>query len=69
NSKKLKYITKFEDCVNLIGQEKIQMAVVVGSLTFPEITKICLSGYTLPQKSTFFYPKPMNGFVCRELDD
>ena len=37
------------------------------NVTTGKILKVCKTGALLPQKSTYFYPKVMSGFVFYEL--
>jgi uncharacterized protein (DUF1015 family) len=42
--------------------------VVLRPTPFAQVVAVAQSGGTLPQKTTFFYPKPRDGLVLRPLD-
>jgi uncharacterized protein (DUF1015 family) len=39
------------------------MALVSGEISMETVKKVCYSGYTFPQKSTYFYPKVICGLL------
>jgi uncharacterized protein (DUF1015 family) len=41
--------------------------VVLRPTPFAQVVAVAQSGGTLPQKTTFFYPKPRDGLVIRPL--
>jgi len=43
--------------------------VVLRPARFSAVAEIAAGGETLPQKTTFFYPKPRDGLVLRPLDE
>ena len=43
------------------------MALITNSVRMDEIQAVCRSGYTLPQKSTYFYPKVIAGFLFSSI--
>ena len=53
----------FTDCMERVRQGESQMALITNELTMEDVKRVCFSGYTLPQKSTYFYPKVVSGFV------
>jgi uncharacterized protein (DUF1015 family) len=34
-----------------------------------QVETVCLAGQTMPEKSTYFYPKLLSGLVFHALDD
>lgn len=56
----------FERDVSVIRQfiqsGKIQAAILTRPVSIDQIMNVCSSGYTLPQKSTWFYPKLNSGY-------
>jgi len=63
SSTNIVYDRNFTDCVSRVQQGHDQMAIITNELTMEEVKKVCFSGYTLPQKSTYFYPKVVCGFL------
>jgi uncharacterized protein (DUF1015 family) len=43
--------------------------VILRPVRFADVAEIAAGGETLPQKTTYFYPKPRDGLVLRPLDD
>ena len=44
-------------------------AVLLRPVTVEQIRRAALAGVRMPQKTTFFHPKPRTGMVFRSLDD
>ena len=38
-------------------------------VSMQQVKEVCQSGYTMPQKSTYFYPKALCGYVFGSIDD
>jgi uncharacterized protein (DUF1015 family) len=53
----------FESCEAKLLKGEASMALIVKEISMETIRTVCNSGYTLPQKSTFFYPKVICGFL------
>jgi uncharacterized protein (DUF1015 family) len=43
--------------------------IILRPARFATVAEIAAGGETLPQKTTFFYPKPRDGLVLRPLDE
>ena len=52
---------------NLVRSGKVQAAVLTNPVTIDQIMSVCSSGYTLPQKSTWFYPKLNSGYFFSSI--
>lgn len=57
------YDRNFTDCITKVDHGQAQMALITNELSMQEVKRVCFSGTTLPQKSTYFYPKVICGFV------
>ncbi|MGB5978899.1 MAG: DUF1015 domain-containing protein, partial [Cyclobacteriaceae bacterium] len=53
----------FGECLRSVLSGKSQFALITQDISMEEVKKVCFSGYTLPQKSTYFYPKVISGFL------
>ncbi len=53
----------------LVGKGAADAAVLLRPVTVPQIRAAAFAGVRMPQKTTFFYPKPRTGIVFRSLDD
>ncbi len=59
----------FGDCLSRVQRGEAQMALITNGITMDEVKTVCYSGYTLPQKSTYFYPKALCGYLFSSIDD
>jgi uncharacterized protein (DUF1015 family) len=62
-SEKISFDRSFSDCLAKVIRGEAQMALITQEVSIEDIVKVCNSGYTMPQKSTYFYPKVICGFV------
>jgi uncharacterized protein (DUF1015 family) len=51
------------------NQGEQQMAIITQEVSIEEIKQVCASGYTMPQKSTYFYPKVISGFLFSSINE
>ncbi len=63
NSEHINYMVDFTKCFTNVMKKESQMAIITKAVTIEEIQKVCFSGFTLPPKSTYFYPKVICGFL------
>jgi uncharacterized protein (DUF1015 family) len=63
DSRHLSFDRNFAECVNLASKGECQLALITQDISIETIKEVCYSGYTLPQKSTYFYPKVICGFL------
>lgn len=63
------YDRSFSDCLQKILKGEAQMAIITNEVTIEQIKQVCYSGYTMPQKSTYFYPKTISGFVFSSIKE
>lgn len=59
----------FADCLYKVVKEEVQMALIVNEISIEDILEVCKSGYIMPQKSTYFYPKVICGYTFYSLKD
>jgi uncharacterized protein (DUF1015 family) len=69
NSRHIDYDRNFTDCVTRVKQGDSQMAIITNELTMDQVKEVCFSGYTLPQKSTYFYPKAICGLLFGSIKE
>ncbi len=69
SSKNISFDRSFSDCLTKVISEDAQMAIITNDISMEEIKQVCDSGYTLPQKSTYFYPKVICGFLFSSIDE
>jgi uncharacterized protein (DUF1015 family) len=63
----IKYERSFGACLTQVLQKKAQLALITNEISISEVKTVCSSGCTLPQKSTFFWPKAICGFVFSSI--
>jgi uncharacterized protein (DUF1015 family) len=45
------------------------LALITQDISIQEVKQACASGYTMPQKSTYFYPKVICGFLFGSIKE
>ncbi|HXA02988.1 MAG TPA: DUF1015 domain-containing protein, partial [Cytophagaceae bacterium] len=63
NSKNINFSHNFTKCIDAVKEGKAQIALITREISIEEVKKVCYSGKTFPQKSTYFYPKVICGLV------
>lgn len=62
-SKSIGFERNFSECLNKVHHGAAQLAIITQEISMEEVKNVCFSGYTMPQKSTYFYPKVICGLV------
>jgi uncharacterized protein (DUF1015 family) len=65
----IEFDRSFSDCLKRVIQGESQLAIITNEVTIEEVKKVCQSGYTMPQKSTYFYPKVICGFLFSSIKE
>ncbi len=68
-SENIDFERSFPDCYNKVLKGDVQMAIITNGITIEEVKRVCHSGYTMPQKSTYFYPKVICGFLFSSIKE
>jgi uncharacterized protein (DUF1015 family) len=68
-SENISFDRSFTDCLSKVEKEEAQMAIITQDISIEEVKRVCQSGYTMPQKSTYFYPKVICGFLFSSIKD
>jgi len=68
-SENIDFDRSFSDCLTKVFKDEAQLAIITNEVTIEEIKKVCASGYTMPQKSTYFYPKVICGFLFSSIKE
>ena len=61
--------SKVAAAVAAVDQEATASVLILRPARFGAVATIAAGGETLPQKTTYFYPKPRDGLVLRPLDE
>ncbi len=68
-SELLDFDRSFSDCLQKVSQGDAQLAIITNEVSIEDVKKVCHSGFTMPQKSTYFYPKVIGGFLFTSIKD
>lgn len=68
-STNLTFERNFTKCVKAVETKEAQCAIITKEISIETVKEVCYSGYTLPQKSTYFYPKVICGFLFGSIRD
>jgi uncharacterized protein (DUF1015 family) len=66
-SENIGFDRSFSDCLTKVIRGDAQMAIITNEVSIEDVKRICHSGYTMPQKSTYFYPKVICGFLFSSI--
>lgn len=69
NSRNLVFQRNFSECLKEVMQGKVHFGIITRDISIEEVKQTCYSGYTMPQKSTYFYPKVISGFLFSSIKD
>lgn len=65
----LRYTHRDAEAVALVDRGDAAAAFLVQPPSMREVEAVCLAGQTMPEKSTYFYPKLLSGLVFHALDE
>ena len=66
-SQHIHFDRSFGECLTRVMKGDAQMAIITQEVSIDEVKSVCHSGYTMPQKSTYFYPKVIGGFLFSSI--
>jgi uncharacterized protein (DUF1015 family) len=66
-SENIGFDRSFSDCLTKVIRGDAQMAIITNEVSIEDVKRICHSGFTMPQKSTYFYPKVICGFLFSSI--
>ena len=61
------YLQNVEDCESEVMKGVAQVAFIVNPTKIGQVRAVAKAGHTMPQKSTFFYPKLLSGLVLNKM--
>ncbi|MEX2116349.1 MAG: DUF1015 domain-containing protein [Bacteroidota bacterium] len=61
------YIRDASEAVGLVRDGKAQLAFLMNATKIQQVRAVAMAGHTMPQKSTYFYPKLLSGLVINSL--
>lgn len=69
SSRRIAFERNFSACLDSIRSQKASIALITNEIQMEEVQAVCKSGYTMPQKATYFYPKALCGLVFGSVDE
>jgi len=67
DSNHIEFERSFPACLTKVVTGACQLALITNEVSIGDVKTVCRSGCTLPQKSTYFWPKAICGFVFSSL--
>lgn len=68
-SENILFDRSFSDCLKKVLKDEAQLAIITNEVSIENVKKVCRSGATMPQKSTYFYPKVICGFLFSSIKE
>ena len=68
-SRNIYFERNFAQCLQSVVSGEAQCAIITKDISIDTVKEVCYSGYTLPQKSTYFYPKAICGFLFGSIKE
>ena len=65
----LSYVRNFTSCIRQVDTGEARLALITNEVTMDQVKRVCHSGAVMPQKSTFFYPKVIGGFLFSSIKE
>ncbi|PIY12683.1 MAG: DUF1015 domain-containing protein [Flexibacter sp. CG_4_10_14_3_um_filter_32_15] len=65
----IQFERNFTDCITKVIRKEANLALITNAVTMTEVKDVCKSGFTMPQKSTYFYPKAICGFCFASVEE
>lgn len=67
--KGLSYERNFTACIRKVDKGEAHLALITNEISMDQVKRVCNSGAVMPQKSTFFYPKVICGFLFSSIKE
>jgi uncharacterized protein (DUF1015 family) len=68
-SENIAFDRSYVNCITKVESNEAQMALITQEISIEEVKQACASGFTMPQKSTYFYPKVVCGFLFGSIQE
>ncbi|MBC7333321.1 MAG: DUF1015 domain-containing protein [Actinobacteria bacterium] len=65
---KIEFSHSIDEVIKQVNTGFFDIAIIINPLSINEIIKLAFKGILLPQKSTYFHPKPASGLVIYKFD-
>lgn len=67
--KAISYERNFTACISKVTSGEARLALITNEISMEQVKRVCHSGAIMPQKSTFFYPKVICGFLFSSIKE
>jgi uncharacterized protein (DUF1015 family) len=68
-SESISFDRSYSDCLKKVIKEEAQLAIITNEISIEDVKNVCNSGALMPQKSTYFYPKVICGFLFSSIKE
>jgi uncharacterized protein (DUF1015 family) len=65
----ISFESNFSECLARVDRNKAEMAIIINEISSDEVFKVGEKGAIMPQKTTFFYPKVVGGYLFGTIRD
>ncbi len=69
HSDNIEYERNLRRCFSKVTSGEASFAVITKEVSMTQVLEVCKSGFTMPQKSTYFYPKTLSGLLFASIKD
>tara|TARA_A100000171_G_scaffold52992_1_gene75094 strand:+ start:1676 stop:2974 length:1299 start_codon:yes stop_codon:yes gene_type:complete len=69
SSEHISFERNFSNCLEKTITGGVDFAIITQDISMEDVKNVCHSGYTLPQKSTYFYPKVISGYLFGSIKE
>ncbi len=68
-SESISFDRSYSDCLKKVITKEAQLAIITNEISIEDVKNVCKSGALMPQKSTYFYPKVICGFLFSSIKE
>ena len=68
-SEHIAYERNLHRCLSKVESGAASFAVITKDVAMHQVLEVCKSGHTMPQKSTYFYPKALSGLLFGSIEE
>jgi uncharacterized protein (DUF1015 family) len=65
----LDYVREASEACQMVNNGQAQLAVLMNATRIEQVRSVAKAGHTMPQKSTYFYPKLLSGLVLNIMSE
>lgn len=69
DAKQITFERNFTSCLKKVISREAAFALITKDISVSTVKEVCYSGFTMPQKSTYFFPKVICGFLFSSIHE